>query len=378
MRRLDRRPNKAASDPADTFHLTAPTPMAIDDPGLTDLGWKPFFSAQVSSEELARCRPVRVMAIHRGRIVIAGTGTDEFISPRIPGVDAEEDRPAVGDWLLIERESLQPIRILRRASLFKRLAAGGRQKQQVIVANVDTVFIVTSCNEDFNVARLERYLVMAREAAVNPVMVLTKMDLAKRAGLYAETARALQPGLVVETVNARDADSVARLARWCGPGETVALLGSSGVGKSTLVNTLRGSDSLATQAVREEDGKGRHTTTAREMHRLERGGWLLDTPGMRELQLSDTATGIADLFDDIVALTGQCRFSNCTHEAEPDCSVQAALVQGRLEPARLERWRKLTAEDNTNSAGAATRRVRADAKAAAQSLSKHAGKRPRR
>jgi ribosome biogenesis GTPase / thiamine phosphate phosphatase len=352
--------------------------MAIDDSRLIDLGWKPFFSAQISGDEETRCRPVRVMAIHRGRIVIAGAGTDEFIPPRIPGVDAEEDRPAVGDWLLIERESLQPIRILNRASLFKRIAAGGRQKSQVIVANVDTVFIVTSCNEDFNVARLERYLVMAREAAVNPVVVLTKMDLTERSGVFAETARALQPDLVVEPVNARDPGSAARLARWCGPGETVALLGSSGVGKSTLVNTLRGSDSLATQAVREEDGKGRHTTTAREMHRLEHGGWLLDTPGMRELQLSDTATGIADLFDDIVALAARCRFSDCTHQAEPGCRVQAALAQGRLEPARLDRWRKLTLEDNANSAGGATRRARADAKAAAQTLSKHAGKRPRR
>jgi ribosome biogenesis GTPase / thiamine phosphate phosphatase len=333
--------------------------MAIDDSRLIDLGWKPFFSAQISGDEETRCRPVRVMAIHRGRIVIAGAGTDEFIAPRIPGVDAEEDRPAVGDWLLIERESLQPIRILNRASLFKRIAAGGRQKSQVIVANVDTVFIVTSCNEDFNVARLERYLVMAREAAVNPVVVLTKMDLTERSGVFAEAARALQPDLVVEPVNARE-------------------LGSSGVGKSTLVNTLRGSDSLATQAVREEDGKGRHTTTAREMHRLEHGGWLLDTPGMRELQLSDTATGIADLFDDIVALAARCRFSDCTHQAEPGCRVQAALAQGRLEPARLDRWRKLTLEDNANSAGGATRRARADAKAAAQTLSKHAGKRPRR
>lgn len=353
--------------------------MALPDPRLTELGWKAFFSTQISSLENIQCRPVRVMAVHRGKIAIAGAGTEQFISPRIPGADAEEDRPAVGDWLLIDRESLEPTRILRRASLFKRLAAGGRQKLQVIAANVDTLFIVASCNQDFNVARLERYLVLAREVGVKPVVILTKMDLVDRPELFAEAARALQPGLVVETVNARDASSVARLAAWCGPGETVALLGSSGVGKSTLVNTLRGSDSIATQLVREADGKGRHTTTVREMHRLERGGWLLDTPGMRELQLSDAASGLAEVFDDIVALTLLCRFSNCTHEAEPGCAVRAAMMQGRIERVRLDRWRKLTSEDAVNSISSLTRRERADAaESAAQTLTKKLGKRPRR
>jgi ribosome biogenesis GTPase / thiamine phosphate phosphatase len=351
--------------------------MASHDPRLVELGWKSFFNKQISSEEDVQCRPVRVMAVHRGKIAVAGAGIEELISPRIPGADAEEHRPAAGDWLLIDRESLQPTRILRRASLFKRIAAGGRQKQQVVAANVDTVFIVASCNQDFNIARLERYLVLAREVGVNPVLVLTKMDLADQPERFAEAARRLQPDLAVETVNARDAGSVARLAAWCGPGQTVALLGSSGVGKSTLVNTLRASDSIATQAVREEDGRGRHTTTVREMHRLDRGGWLLDTPGMRELQLSDAASGLAEVFDDIVALTQQCRFSNCTHEAEPGCSVLAAMAQGQLERARLDRWRKLASEDSANSERSATRRERADsAENAAQSHSKNPGKRP--
>ena len=344
---------------------------------LTELGWKPFFSTQISDEEATRCRPVRVMAIHRGRIAVAGAGMEDFVSPRIPGADAEEDRPAVGDWLLLDRESLGPVRLLRRASLFKRLAAGGRQKLQVIAANVDTLFIVASCNQDFNISRLERYLVLAREAEVSPIVVLTKMDLADRPEAFAERARALQPDLVVETVNARDADSVARLAMWCGPGQTVALLGSSGVGKSTLVNTLRGTDSIATQPVREEDDKGRHTTTVREMHRLDGGGWLLDTPGMRELQLSDATFGLAEVFDDIVALTRQCRFSNCTHEAEPGCSVQAAIKRGTLDRARLQRWRKLASEEAANSTSRATRRERADGNAT-QALSKNPGKRPQR
>ena len=333
----------------------------MESPGhqLAELGWKPFFSDQIAQEEAVRCVPVRVMAVYRGFLTVAGEGIDSLIGSRIPGADAEEDRPAVGDWLLLDRETLEPVRLLRRASLFKRVAAGGRQKLQVIAANIDTLFVVASCNHDFNVARLERYLVLAREVDVTPVVVLTKIDLTDQPETFAQQALALQPDLLVEMVNARDADSVARLARWCGPGQTVALVGSSGVGKSTLVNTLRGSSQLATQPIREEDGKGRHTTTVREMHRLEGGGWLLDTPGMRELQLSEAATGIAEVFDDILALVQQCRFSDCRHENEPGCEIQAALKQGTLGEARLDRWRKLASEEATNSTGRATRRERA-------------------
>lgn len=324
-----------------------------------ELGWKPFFSAQISQEEDVRCCPVRVMAVHRGKIAVAGAGMEMLISPRIPGADAEANRPATGDWLLLDRDSLQPTRLLRRASLFKRIAAGGRQKLQVIAANVDCVLIVASCNQDFNIARLERYLVLAQEVQVPAVVVLTKMDLADRPESFAEEVRRLRLDIVVETVDARDPASVAKLAAWCGKGQTVALIGSSGVGKSTLVNTLRGSDSIATQSVREEDGKGRHTTTVRELHRLEGGGWLLDTPGMRELQLADTTSGLAEVFDDIIAVTQQCRFSNCSHEAEPGCSVQAALKGGTMDPKRFDRWRKLTLENVTNSKRGATR-TRAD------------------
>lgn len=313
---------------------------------LEELGWRSWFSEQVTEAEAQQCQPVRVMSVHRGQITVAGAGAQASISPYIQGAGPSDDHPTVGDWLLVDRDTLQAVRVLGRMNLFKRRSPGDPRKEQMIAANVDTLFIVASCNQDFSVARLERYLVLAREVGVDPVVVLTKTDLTDTPEEFAAAARAIEPGLRVESVNGRDPTSVARLADWCGEGETVALLGSSGVGKSTLVNTLRGSDSIATQAIRAGDDTGRHTTTAREMHRLDRGGWLLDTPGMRELQLSDAAAGISEVFDDFILMAQQCRFSNCAHGAEPGCAVRAAIAEGVLTTDRFDRWRKLAAEEN--------------------------------
>jgi ribosome biogenesis GTPase len=328
---------------------------------LVQLGWKPFFSKQVSVEEDSRCQPVRVMSVHRGMVTVLGETIEESISSGLPIPGGPEDRPTVGDWLLIDKDSGRLVRNLDRKSLFKRPAPGDDRRLQLIAANVDTLFVVTSCNQDFNVARLERYLVIAREVGVRPVIVSTKGDLTTDPASFLEAAGALQPGLQVELVNSRDPASVARLAMHCGIGDTVALVGSSGVGKSTLINTMRGANTIATQAVREDDGKGRHTTTVRQMHRLGfgpgGGGWLVDTPGMRELQMSEVTAGVAEVFDDIAALTLECRFTNCAHSAEPGCAIRDALGRGALDPQRLERWRKLADEDVLNTGIAATRRA---------------------
>lgn len=330
--------------------------MKSTEEALEELGWRAFFREQVSAEEALQCHPVRVMAVHRGKIDVAGAGSQHSIAPHIPGARPSDDHPTVGDWLLIDKVTLQPTRVLRRLNLFKRRAPDSARKEQMIAANVDTLFIVTSCNQDFSVARLERYLVLAREVGVNPVVVLTKTDLTDTPDTFAAAARAIEPGLRVETVNGRDPASVSCLARWCGKGETVALLGSSGVGKSTLVNTLRGSDGIATQAIRAADGTGRHTTTVREMHRLDRGGWLLDTPGMRALQLSEAATGISEVFDDILLVAQGCRFSNCAHGSEPGCAIRAAISGGPLTSERVDRWRQLAAEDGSDAAHPMKRR----------------------
>ena len=336
--------------------------MERSDPTLAQLGWNAFFREQVSAEQSSHCQPVRVMSVHRGRVTVSGEGIQDSISSSFAAQAGAEDRPTVGDWLLIDRNTRSIERILDRVSLFKRPAPGDDRRVQLIAANVDTLFIVTSCDQDFNVARLERYLVLAREAGVSPIVVLTKADLAPSPEALADVARALQPGLRVLMVDGRDLTSASTLADYCGFGQTVALVGSSGVGKSTLVNTLKGSDSIATQAVREDDSKGRHTTTVREMHRVaglpDEGGWLVDTPGMRELQVSEAASGVAEVFDDIIAVTLECRFANCTHGGEPGCAIQDAMAKGDLDPGRFERWRKLAEENAENSGVAALRRSR--------------------
>ena len=321
---------------------------------LRALGWGPEFQAQLSIEDLDVCDPVRVAAVHRNGADVLGAAGAWRIET---GPDLSSAEVAIGDWALVERSTGGLSRLLERKTLLQRRAAGTGRAAQLIAANVDTLLIVTSCNADFNIARLERYLAMARQAGVTPVIVLTKSDSCDDPQDYARRAAALAPMLAVETLDARDEGQVARLLDWCGPGQTLALLGSSGVGTSTLVNRLTGAGQ-ETRDVREDDAKGRHTTTARSLHALPSGGWLIDTPGMRELQLVDVGDALEDVFVDIVELASQCRFSDCAHETDPGCAVQAAIDDGKLDPARLLRFRKLLLEDRRNTESIAERRAR--------------------
>ena len=318
---------------------------------LQSLGWRPFFQSQVTDFDV---RPARVLNVHRGRIDVVSESGQETIELSARSAAMEI---TVGDWVLLDAEAPTVSERLDRLGWFQRRAAGTAGSIQLIAANVDTLFIVTSANRDFNVARLERYLAIAHDAGAFPVIVVTKADTVDSADEFVTAASGLSPGLLVEALDARSADQVEVLRPWCEEGQTIALLGSSGVGKSTLTNTLTG-EHIETQAVREDDQRGRHTTTSRSMHRLPQGGWLIDTPGMRELQLVDVGAALDDVFSEVAALTGKCRFTDCEHESEPGCAVQAAISDGTLDPERLRRYRKLQSEERRNSESMAERRSR--------------------
>jgi ribosome biogenesis GTPase len=332
---------------------------------LRELGWQPFFERQVSADEFSQRVMARVSAHHGSQVSFLTESGELTVPSAIVETEPEQiadaarttSQVAVGDWFLLDPSDFRAVRRLKRKTLICRKAAGETVNAQLIAANVDTVFIVSSCNQECNLSRLERYLALVLEAGPTGVVVLTKSDLCENPAELKQLVLRLRPGLLVETLDARDTAQTHVLDAWCGMGQTIALLGSSGVGKSTLATSMSGV-ALKTGEIRSDDDKGRHVTTARSMHRLRAGGWLIDNPGMRELQLPACEQGLADLFDDVLQFAQQCRFRNCSHQGDAGCAVEAAVDSGELEARRLRNYLKLQSEQARNSASLAQRRDR--------------------
>jgi ribosome biogenesis GTPase / thiamine phosphate phosphatase len=309
---------------------------------LYDLGWDDGFAAAL--EPYDNCIPGRVSAQHRGEYdVLAEAGElRAHVSGRLRHeASSGADLPAVGDWVALRDQTIHGV--LPRRSAFLRKVAWSQTEAQVLAANVDTVFVLTGLDDDFSPRRIERYLTLAWESGATPALVLTKADLCPDPLALLLEAEQVALGVATHVVSNVTGEGLDELAPYLAPAKTVALLGSSGVGKSSLANRLLGGEVQATKELA-GDGTGRHTTTARELFRLPGGALLVDTPGLREIQLWSADEGIQDAFADVDELAAGCRFNDCAHMREPGCAVQAAIDEGRLPRERLQSYRALQRE----------------------------------
>ena len=312
----------------------------IDLSALVPFGWKPFFQQQLSLDELDTLEPMRVTEVQR---TLIRAMTNEGIRDVDYGhAERWSEHLTVGDWILARNLGTQAYlaRVLERQNGLMRKAAGSAVAEQWMAANLDAVFLVLACDQTFSLSRLERYLAVVRQARIEPVIVLTKADLHPDPH---ELLQQLPREYIAVALDARAAAKASELAPYVGSGRTIAMLGTSGVGKSTLVNALLGREVQDTGAVRTGDARGRHTTTSRQLLLLPGGGAIIDTPGIRELAMpgGDDAEGE---FADIAALATQCRFADCVHQGEPGCAVAAAIERGDFDARRLANFRKLARE----------------------------------
>ena len=316
---------------------------------LHELGWNSFFQQHVKTGD-SRI-PARIVEEQRSAyrvLCAAGELPAETAGHLRHAAMGRSGLPAVGDWVLIEArlaEGRATIHeVLPRKSKFSRKSAGQETAEQIVAANIDTVFLMTSLNADLNLRRIERYLTTVWDSGAQPVVLLSKADLCEDSTAAMEAVASVAFGVPIHTLSSVTGDGLAQIREYLRPGRTAALLGSSGVGKSTLINRLLGDEVQKVREIREDDARGRHTTSARRLFLLRGGGMLIDTPGMRELQLWDTGDGLSQTFDDIQLLAHDCRFRDCRHESEPGCAVQSALAGHQLSSERFESYVKLRRE----------------------------------
>lgn len=317
---------------------------------LVNLGFGPFFEKQLQDKTIDEVIPARIAAEHRGGYEVWSSAGEGFaqLAGRLLQEHAEEALPGVGDWVLLKSQpgpgrTTIIERILDRRTMFIRGAAGREVRGQVVAANVDLVFAVCGLDADYNLHRIERYLARIWAGGAQPAVILNKADICEDTFSRITEVEDNCPGVPVYPTSALNSQGLDEIRKVIQPGLTAAFVGSSGAGKSTLVNALLGEKLMATGEVRASDGRGRHVTSHRQLVLLPDGGLLLDTPGMRELQMFDDE-GISNVFADIEELAGQCRFTDCRHGTEPGCAVKEAIDQGKISADRLEHYLKLEQE----------------------------------
>jgi ribosome biogenesis GTPase / thiamine phosphate phosphatase len=320
--------------------------MSTSKDHLRSLGFSSFFEKQFNSLKDTTLAPARVSIEHKNRYILYTSDGER--SAELSGKLRHEGStmPAVGDWVAVRTGSDLSIihHVLKRRTVFSRIAPGTASDEQVVAANVDTVFIVVGLDQNFNLRRTERFLVVAQESGADPVIVLNKYDLAEDVEPILEQVATIAGNAAIIAVSANTGHNIERLRAYTSDGQTVALLGSSGVGKSSLINAIMGEVRQAVSHVSDSNAKGRHTTTHRELIRLASGGLIMDTPGMRELQVVSSEESLDESFADISALASECHFADCSHASEPGCRIRLALDEGELDPFRWRSYQKLQRE----------------------------------